>query len=370
MSAPPPGSGGNPEADRSASLLASGHLPVRAQERVDRLRRGSAFTSDLSTSEFAAIRSVGFDPVGQVLGTCVYQIGYAGTWQCGVYGRLGLGGTGGLGGIGGLGGMGGLGRLLGGTPGGFAGPLSFPGTPAPRGRSGAPDYAGLPPAGLAEPLVHALREARLLAAGRMREECAALGGDGVVAVRLSIAPFPGSRALEFRAIGTAVRSRGPIRPTAPFLSALSGQDFAKLVTDGWIACGLAFGIAVVVRHDDWLTRSASSWSANNVEVPGYTALVQEARDRARDALSQDVQAAGAEGVVVDNMGLRIHEQECAAVEGGRDHLAEATVLGTAVARFQTAHRRREGTLPILRLDASRRARGTTRLAEVTRVGRL
>ena len=35
---------------------------------------GSALTSD----EFAAIRSVGFEPTGQVLGACVYNIGYTG----------------------------------------------------------------------------------------------------------------------------------------------------------------------------------------------------------------------------------------------------------------------------------------------------
>ena len=49
---------------------------------------GSALTSD----EFAAIRSVGFEPVGQVLGACVYNIGYTGGYACpGSWGSFGYG---------------------------------------------------------------------------------------------------------------------------------------------------------------------------------------------------------------------------------------------------------------------------------------
>src|SRR2546429_9227895 len=49
---------------------------------------GSALTSD----EFAAIRSVGFEPAGQVLGACVYNIGYTGGYSCpGAWGTRGYG---------------------------------------------------------------------------------------------------------------------------------------------------------------------------------------------------------------------------------------------------------------------------------------
>src|SRR5438094_683524 len=49
---------------------------------------GSALTSD----EFAAIRSVGFEPAGQVLGACVYNIGYTGGYSCpGAWGTMGYG---------------------------------------------------------------------------------------------------------------------------------------------------------------------------------------------------------------------------------------------------------------------------------------
>src|SRR4051794_41305181 len=49
---------------------------------------GSALTSD----EFAAIRSVGFEPAGQVLGACVYSIGFTGGYACpGAWGSWGYG---------------------------------------------------------------------------------------------------------------------------------------------------------------------------------------------------------------------------------------------------------------------------------------
>ena len=39
------------------------------------IRRSGTWGSALSTNEFAAIRSTGFEPVGQVLGAAVYNIG-------------------------------------------------------------------------------------------------------------------------------------------------------------------------------------------------------------------------------------------------------------------------------------------------------
>ncbi len=42
------------------------------------IRGSRTWGSALTTDEFAAIRSVGFEPVGQVLGAAVYSIGYTG----------------------------------------------------------------------------------------------------------------------------------------------------------------------------------------------------------------------------------------------------------------------------------------------------
>ena len=43
--------------------------------------------------------------------------------------------------------------------------------------------------------------------------------------------------------------------------------------------------------------------------------------------------------MVDEIDLRIGERECPAYQGGRDHIAEAFLLGTSIARFDRTHRR-------------------------------
>src|SRR6185437_15013540 len=55
-------------------------LPVHAQERLVEMRgRDEAhrlFTSDLSTSEFLLVKEAGFDPIGLVVGSSIYHVGY------------------------------------------------------------------------------------------------------------------------------------------------------------------------------------------------------------------------------------------------------------------------------------------------------
>lgn len=268
-----------------------------------------SFTSNLTVAEHHAIRSVGFSPVGQVLGSCVYTIGYTGTWNCGYWGGYGV-----------------VGR-------GFGGMASHA-TEAPGLRD-------------------SLYEARGLAMSRMRDEVAGLGGDGVVAVRLTVAPFEGA-GLEFRAIGTAVRADGPVRPRQPFTSDLSGQEFGNLLSAGWVPTGLVLGIAVMVRHDDWRTQyQNSSWT--NQEVGGYTDLVTQARARARDRLRHDCARHGGETVVVRDLTLDIRERSCNATNSeGHDHIAEAMVVGTAIVPFRHAGGNAPTPpLPVLRLNSGR-----------------
>ena len=57
-------------------------LPSAARARMAEIRGSGTWGSALSTDEFAAIRGVGFEPVGQVLGACVYNIGYTGGYGC------------------------------------------------------------------------------------------------------------------------------------------------------------------------------------------------------------------------------------------------------------------------------------------------
>jgi uncharacterized protein YbjQ (UPF0145 family) len=211
------------------------------------------------------------------------------------------------------------------------------------------------------PLVQTLYAARRAALGRMSAECAQLGGHGVVGVRLTIGRFPGG-SLEFNAIGTAIRAPGGVPLRQPFTSDVSGQDFAKLIMDGAVPVGLALGISIGARHDDWRTIGQSRWTAGNTEVTGYTDLVTSTRHDARDELERDVRQLSAEGVVIQRMDMRISEQECPAQEGGRDHIVEVTIVGTAITHFAKPRRSAERpSLAVLSLDPQRRQAARVRL---------
>jgi uncharacterized protein YbjQ (UPF0145 family) len=226
-------------------------------------------------------------------------------------------------------------------------------------------------------------QARHKAIDRMTTECADLGGHGVVGVRLTIGSFPAG-GLEFKAIGTAIRAPGapPVSPKsksksqpksqpksqsqgralrAPFTSDLSGQDFTKLIMKGWVPAGLALGISIGSRHDDWLTVGQTRWGAGNAEVVGYTELVNDARHDARLQLDHDVKRIGAEGVVIASMEMQVRERECPAMEGRRDHIVEATTIGTAIARFARTEQQHGKTLAIMSLDPQRRQASRIRI---------
>jgi uncharacterized protein YbjQ (UPF0145 family) len=286
------------------------------------IRESGTWGSALSAAEFAAIKSVGFDPVGQVLGAAVYNLGYTGGYSC---------------------------------PGAWAGYGGFV-TPA----ASVTAVSGQSQMGSFGPMVAALYAARRAAIGRMVAECEELGGHGIVGVRLSIGAFPAG-GLEFKAIGTAVRGPGVPPLRQPFTSDLSGQDFAKLLLAGWAPAGLVLGISIGSRHDDWLTITQTRWTSGNAEVNGFTDLVNRTRHDARHQLEGDVHRLGADGVVVQAMDMRVRERECPMQEGRRDHIVEATIIGTAVARFAAARRAQDAPLAIMSLDPQRRQAARVRL---------
>jgi uncharacterized protein YbjQ (UPF0145 family) len=285
-------------------------LPQAAQARMEEIRGSGTWGSALTTNEFAGVRAAGFHPVGQVLGSCVYHLGYTGSYNC---------------------------------PGAWMGGAGY--TTTSTGRYSA--YA---------PLTASLYEARRLAVERMSTECALLGGDGVVGVRLAIRRFPAG-GLEFSAIGTAVAAvDSSVKLRHPFTSHVTGQEFAKLVMNGWVPVSLVLGIAIGTRHDDWWTRMSSRRWAGNQEVAGYTDLVNQTRHASREELARHVHGVHADGVVVSSIDLEIRERECPVTDGQRDHIVEATAIGTAIAAFKSSGQPpRTGSLAIMSLDPERRA---------------
>src|ERR1051326_3474896 len=71
---------GGAMAEGSSTAQWDAALPEAARARMAEIRQSKTWGSALSTQEFAAIEGAGFDPVGQVLGTAVFHIGYAGRW--------------------------------------------------------------------------------------------------------------------------------------------------------------------------------------------------------------------------------------------------------------------------------------------------
>jgi uncharacterized protein YbjQ (UPF0145 family) len=301
----------------------SAKLPAVAEARMAALRSSGTWGSALTADEFAAIRSAGFEPVGQVFGAAVYSAGSASGYGC--PGALGSSGDG------------------------------SPAQPATQvsGRGGAGSFG---------PLVQTMDQARHTAVDRMITECGELGGHGVVGVHVSRGTFP-LVGPQFIVIGTAVRAPGAAHGLpAPFTSDVSGQDFAKLIMSGWVPVGLVLGISIGSRHDDRNTARQARWGSGNAEVAGWTDLVSQSRHDARRQLESDVRRLGAEGVVIATMQMRVRQRDCPATVGRHDHIAEATLIGTAVARFSRAEQRHDSpALAIMSLDPQRRQAARIRI---------
>jgi uncharacterized protein YbjQ (UPF0145 family) len=264
----------------------NGHgLPPVAERRVRRAAESGVWTSLLSVPAAAGLRTTGFEPAGEVMGSMVQRITVAGA-SCGAYG---LGG----------------------------------------GLLGAPVFAPLGQTGFG-PYADALNRGYATVLARLTREATAIGADGVVGITLTTAPIGGG-VVEFTALGTAVRAPGTRRSDRVFTTALPGADVAKLIAAGWLPAALVFGVSVAVRHDDWQTRQQTSWGAGNTEVAGYTRLLSHTRADARHRFTRHTRETGADGAIVSSMAVRMWSIEPS--ENHRDHVAEALVFGTAIARF-------------------------------------
>ena len=213
-------------------------VPTAGRERLEQNKRG-LFTSDLSVSEFLLVREAGFDPLGLVVGSSIFHIGYQQrSWN----------------------------------------------------QSQEMDV-----------LSQAMYHARELAMTRMEEEADQLGADGVIGVRLDIGGYEwGADLAEFIAVGTAVKHRGGELHRAPngrpFTSDLSGQDFATLLRAGYRPVGLVMGNCVYhVAHQG--LRAAWRQIGRNQEMTNYTQALYEARELAMERMQSEADELQAGGIV-------------------------------------------------------------------------
>ena len=323
-------------------------LPIHARERLSEMRARRLFTSDLSVNEFLLVKEAGFDPLGLVMGSSIYQL-------------------------------------------------------APRVPSLRRDSPGCELTDMTRALYHA----RELAMNRMEEEALALGADGVVGMRLTVslasnplrlewslyrewqqwakragfpertlnmgpawqsfrplaaaqwrswceqmgwAPEPiapwlrpraqvtyplGQNIAEFVAIGTAVRHREGehYRNThgKPFQSDLNGQDFWTLIRCGYRPVGFVMGNCVYYVPPHLLQARQSE----SRELTAYTHALYDARELAIERLQDEAEALAATGIVGVAVAERQHSWRTNPYNVGNAALVtgemiELFVVGTAV----------------------------------------
>ena len=224
-------------------------IPDSGRERIERMKQEVArgfFTSDLSVNEFLLVKQSGFEPLGLVLGSSIYHIG----WQ----------------------------------------------------------QAGWNQSQELGVLTQAMYHARELAMTRMEEEADQLGADGIVGVRLDIGRYEwGADLAEFISVGTAVRHRGGELHRAPngrpFTSDLNGQDFATLLRAGYRPVGMVMGNCVYHVGRQGMLASLKQ-VGRNVEMPNYTQALYEARELAMERMQREADDLQAGGIV----GARIVER--------------------------------------------------------------
>ncbi len=279
------------DADSVRSLEAGG-LPVTAVRRIREAEKtGGTWASDLSVAEHSAIRSVGFEPLGLVLGGSVYHIGF----QWGSSYWSGLGGSGNS--------------------------WSFPcrhGYYHEGQRTGWNWEHTVFEAGITT--------ARNLAMSRLVAEATALGAHGVVGLRVEMTRPPGAAGnVDFLAVGTAVRHRGSPPLPQPFTCHLSGQDFAKLMRIGLVPAAFVLGVAAI-EVDPGCGMEFQEASFVNQELSQPTHALQACREIAVAHLEHETAGCG-EGVV----GVEVSHSEHHL--GGGSHIYELQATGTAVRRF-------------------------------------
>lgn len=289
-------------AEQASSLesLERGGLPLRAQHRLGELGADSLFTSDLTVNEFRLLHSLGLRPIAQVMGSSIYHVG----WQQ--------------------------------SPGG---------------------WGGWQPGGLSQELItlsEAWNAARQRAFGRLEQEGKLVGADAVIGVRLTKGSHDwAAGAIEYIAIGTAVRIAGAEPAEQPILTDLSGQDYWQLSNAGYRALGVVGASSVYYIVSSWQQQRAqqgfySSWA--NQELRDFTQGVYDTRETTLGRASAEARRHGAVGMVGVSIEHSVAEREVASGGGNRtDLIVTMHVLGTSIAE---ANDTSAATAPSLQLDLS------------------
>ncbi|MFO0742884.1 MAG: heavy metal-binding domain-containing protein [Labilithrix sp.] len=166
----------------------------------------------------------------------------------------------------------------------------------------------------------------------------------------------GQNVVEFMAIGTAVKHRGPEnfknKKGKPFQSALSGQEFWMLVKAGYRPVGFVMGNCVYYIPP-WLLRAPDTVSG---ELSPYTHALYDARELAIERLQWEAESLGATGIVDVTVSEHSHAWMRSYFDPGNaalrtGEMLELFVIGTAV-------------IPMPGAEVSPEGAGKTRLVHV------
>lgn len=296
-------------AEETVDALERGEIPHYVRERILEQQNGEfPWTSDLSVSEWLLLKQFNLQPLGMVMGTSIFHLGYS-----------------------------------------------------------MSNFRGSWGSGFIPPVESALLEGRNLALNRLKQEAQLMGAHAVVGVRLKTRlPDVNSYETEFTAFGTAVRlgdpdgsspqSSGSYQlPKEPLLCTVSAIDFVKLLQADAIPVSLGIGVAAYYqytsRQTQWQNRS---WW--NQEITTYTDAVYETRRRSMDHLQRQIEEVGGSGILAHETSFHVHEFEVERGENDErtDHLLEFIALGTIVSSnsFGGAHRQYPGIATTLSLSKS------------------
>jgi uncharacterized protein YbjQ (UPF0145 family) len=213
-------------------------------------------------------------------------------------------------------------------------------------------------------LSHALRAARHLAIGRMRQQAASLAAEGVVDVRLRVEHHlwrGGRQVVKFVAMGTAIGFDREAAPAAlrdapslrladgsPFTSDLTGPDFVALLRGGERPITVATGTCVYGLDPRELRR----YRGQNAEITAFTQAFFDAREAAMDRLQQDLFAEWPPGhpdAPSGIVGMTVTESTYGGAMRQGPPIVEFFAIGTAVAPLAPNDPRRSREPPRPRL---------------------
>jgi uncharacterized protein YbjQ (UPF0145 family) len=297
---------------QSLARIEAGGIPIAAERRLRELRgaqseddgRAKSFTSDLSVSGFALCHQLGLEPLSQVMGSSIYQMGYESGWQ---------------------------------MEGGFD----------PYGGGAMVELGSLS---------QALNEVRERALHRLGEEARQIGADAVVGVETragesDLGAGGGQLALEQTVLGTAVRRRGAHGGRSsgsdqPVMTELSVADYALLLRAGIEPAGIVAWSSVFFAsyaYRGMLGAGGTMTSMQPYELSEFTQALYNARERTMGQMTNQAAALGASGVVGVRIGHTIRPRSLnsgmGAGFGGRElqgMMVTFNAVGTAIRQHEHA----------------------------------